>query len=92
MTHRHALSISLLSFASLVAQSIACTVGGQPPEATDKGAAPLVGASDSGQPGALVPPNQAVQFPRSVALQGPNPVTVVHHQGIASGSGAGGPK
>ena len=84
-----------LVIALLVSQSLACTVDAQPeatakesepPEAAaEQSEAPGVIASASGQRAPVfVLPDQAVQFPRTVALQRPDHITVVSHQGIAA--------
>ena len=60
--------------ALLVAQGAGCAVDAQSSEATIKQSAPPV----------MVPPERAIQFPRTVALQRAEHVTVVSHTGIAA--------
>jgi hypothetical protein len=70
---------------AFVAQSIACASNTQPPEATGKQSESQVVGDGASAPstGAIVRPNQAVQFPRSVAMQqAGGHVTSVAHQGF----------
>ena len=58
--------------------SMACAVDAPSPEAAGKLSEPVVAVA-----GTMIRPEEAVEIPRSVALQRPGPVTVVSHQGIA---------
>ena len=64
--------------ALLAVQSIACSGKAQPSEATGNQSAPLAVSASA------VPPEQAVQVPRSVALQASKSIAVVHHDGIGA--------
>jgi hypothetical protein len=70
--------------ALLAAQSIACAA--QPPEASDKQSQSLAagGGGSAHSMGAAVRPEEAVEFPRSVAMQGSGHITTATHQGFTS--------
>lgn len=71
-----------LVIAVFLIQSLACTVDTHPSEATAEQSEPVVSVASASGPATpgLVLPNLATQFPREVALQGPDQVFTVYHQ------------